>query len=516
MPADWRGGPTRLRWVKLVAAPVSARRASFSFPMSVIPISSRPATIAIVGGGLSGTLVAANLLRLARGPVRLVLIERHPPIGRGVAYSTRCPDHRLNVPADRMGVWPDEPEHFVRWLERHRGENGVPERIDPGAFLPRWLYGSYVEQIFAEARAAAAPQVELEVVAGEAVDLEERAEGGGELRLADGRTFAADRVVLALGNLPGEYPIPKSLPAYRSSRYVHVPWRGDALEGIGPDDEVLLIGQGLTATDLIVQLDRRGHRGTIHALSRRGQRPLVHRPCAPYPAFLATEPLPTTARALVRRVRQEVRTAAAAGIDWRAVVDAVRPQAQAIWQALSWEERGRFMRHVRPLWEIHRHRLAPRAAAVIERLTAKGRLKFYAGRLQVLEANADGAQALLRRRGTIQHVSLRVAKVINCTGPRTDYSKYQHPLFIHLLARSLIDHDPLALGINALPTGEVLRYRAGPVGWLYTLGPAMKGVLWETTAVPEIRIQARMLAEKLLAPQAGDGAAFLTAARRAE
>jgi uncharacterized NAD(P)/FAD-binding protein YdhS len=131
-------------------------------------------------------------------------------------------------------------------------------------------------------------------------------------------------------------------------------------------------------------------------------------------------------------------------------------------------------------------------------MVVAGRLKFYAGRLQVLEANSTAAQALFRRRGTIHCVSLNVAKVINCTGPRTDYSKYQHPLFIHLLARGLIDHDPLALGINALPTGEVLRYRGAPLGWLHTLGPPLKGVLWETTSVPEIRTQAKVLAERLL------------------
>jgi uncharacterized NAD(P)/FAD-binding protein YdhS len=158
------------------------------------------------------------------------------------------------------------------------------------------------------------------------------------------------------------------------------------------------------------------------------------------------------------------------------------------------------MKYVRPFWEAHRHRLAPSVAAVIDRMTEQGRLKAYAGRLQVLEADASGVQALFRRRATIQHVSLRVAKVINCTGPRTDYSKYQHPLFIHLLARGLIDHDALALGINALPSGQVLRYRGGPVDWLYTLGAPMKGVLWESTAVPEIRVQARMLAETLLKP----------------
>jgi uncharacterized NAD(P)/FAD-binding protein YdhS len=340
--------------------------------------------------------------------------------------------------------------------------------------------------------------VEFEEVAGEVIDIEEKVWGGGVLKLADGRRLLADQVVLALGNLPGEYPIPRPLPIYHSARYVHVPWSAGVLDNIAPGDDVLLVGQGLTAVDLIVQLERRGHRGTIHALSRNGQRPQVHRPVPAYPCFLEREPIPATTRALVRRVRAELRAAAALGVDWRAVLDSLRPHSQAIWQALSWPERAKFLRYIRPFWEGHRHRVAPQLAAIIDRMVTEGRLKFHAGRLQVLEADATGVEALFRRRGTIQHVALRVAKVINCTGPRTDYSKYQHPLFVHLLARGLIDHDPLALGLNALPTGEIVRYRGGPVGWLFTLGAPLKGVLWETTAVREIRVQAQALAEHLL------------------
>ena len=383
-------------------------------------------TIAIVGAGFSGTLVAANLLRLASAPVRVVLIDRRLQIGQGVAYGTLCPDHLLNVPACRLGVWPDEPDHFLRWLRQHRGEPGLPNLVEPGDFLPRCLYGAYVSRVFAEVRASASRLVEYEEIEGEVIDIEERTGGGGGLKLADGKTLDADRVVFAVGNLPGEYPIPRSLPVYRSPRYVHIPWRGDALDGIGADDDVLLVGQGLTAVDLIVQLERVGHRGTIHALSRHGHRPQLHQPDRPYRSFLTDEPPPKTVRTLLRRVRSEVRTAAETGVDWRAVIDGLRPFSQAIWQGLSWDERARFMRHVRPFWEIHRHRLAPQTAAVVDRLLAEGRLRFYAGRLQVLEADATGVQALFRRRGTIQHVSLHVAKIINCTGPRTDYSKYQH------------------------------------------------------------------------------------------
>lgn len=461
-------------------------------------------TIAIVGGGFSGSALAIQLLRRATSPLRLVLIERKPPFGGGVAYGTKSPDHLLNVPANRMGLWPDDPEHFVRWLREHREEEGVPETFDENGFLPRRLYGAYVSAQLNEAEAEACDGVDFTRLEGEVVDCEERSGGGAVLRFADGKEREADHVVLALGNLPGAYPIPRPLPIYRSPRYVHVPWRADALGGIGPNEDVLLVGQGLTATDLIVELDRRGHRGTIHALSRRGVRPQVHQPAEAYPSFIERGGLPATARELMRRVRREVRDAARRGVDWRGVVDSLRPHSAAIWQGFSAEQRSVFLRYVRPIWEGHRHRVAPQLADVLERMEEAGRLKYHAGRLQILDVDATGVDAMFRRRGSIQHVALRVAKVINCTGPRTDYSKYQHPLFIHLLARGLIDHDPLALGINARPTGEVLRYRGEEVGWLFTLGAPLKGVLWETTAVREIREQALALAVRLLRDEASE------------
>lgn len=454
-------------------------------------------TIAIIGGGASGTLVAANLLRTATSPLRVVMIDRSPPMGRGVAYGTDCAEHLLNVPAGRMGAFPDHPEHFYQWVAERVSRVGFPTAVTPADFLPRRLYGEYLYSVLKETRDTAPPGVTLEMLVGEAVDLEENADGGWVL-LADGRGIAARKVVLALGNLPGEYPIRRSLRFYHGSRYVHIPWREDALAGIKPNDDVLIVGAGLTAVDVAVQLSERKHEGKIHAVSRRGLFPQVHKAVPAYPHFLANEPLPATVTGALHRVRAEVKKAAAAGIDWRAVVDAIRPQAQSLWRNWPWEERARFMRHLRPYWEVHRHRLAPEIAGRIEALRAEGRLFLYAGRLQSLTETPAGAQAVFRRRGSDILDTVQVAKVINCTGPRSDYSKYQHPLLINLLARSLIDHDPLALGLNALPGGEVLRYRGNPSGWLFTLGAPLKGVLWECTAMAEIRVQARALAAKLL------------------
>jgi len=456
-------------------------------------------TFAIVGGGLSGALVAVHLLRLADPGTRIILIERRPPVGRGVAYGTDCFQHLLNVPAERMSAFADQPEHFLQWARERGPDFGWTGAVTGSDFLPRQLFGHYVTDTLMKAVVAAPAGVSLESVAGEAIDIAEDA-GGARVLLAGGAEFHVRAVVLALGNLPGEYPIQRPLRFYRGPRYVHVPWVPGLMANIAPDDDVLVVGAGLTAVDIIVQLSQLGHRGTIHALSRRGLRPLSHYfGREEYPAFLTGEPLPPTVLALLRRLRAEIRCAGAEGIDWRAVVDAIRPQSQAIWLGWTLAERRRFLRHVRPFWEVHRHRLAPATAAIVERLAAAGRVRFIAGRLDALRDELTCAEAVYRLRGSERMQTLRVAKVINCTGPRTDYSKYQHPLLINLLARGLIDHDPLALGLNARPSGEVLRYRGGPTGWLFTLGAPLKGVLWESTAVPEIRLHAANVAASMIA-----------------
>jgi uncharacterized NAD(P)/FAD-binding protein YdhS len=477
-------------------------------PTRIVEYSRSTTQIAIVGGGAGGSLLAAQLLRQASAPFRILLIERARECGHGVAYSTRCPDHLLNVPAGHMSAYSDVPEHFVRWLKSEVGRATESGKYSADDFVPRHLFGRYVQRVLAEAKATAAPGVELEILQAEVVDIEEQAETL-VLHCSDGRTLSAERAVLAIGNLPGEYPIQKPLRFYESPRYVHVPWQSDAFAGLNPSDDILLVGHGLTATDLIVQFEQRGHHGTIHALSRRGIRPQVHRTAVTPQAIEGIAEVAPTVRAWTRKVIAEVEEAEKSGQDWRTVIDGLRPHTQAIWKSFSWDERARFMRHIRPIWDALRHRIPPPTAQVIERLEASGRLKFYAGRLQALEVENNAVQALIRRRGSINHLSLRVAKVINCTGARTDYTKYQHPLLVHLLARGLIGHDLLALGINALPTGEVIRYRGEPNPRLFTLGAPLKGVLWESTAIPEIREQAEALARRLvelqpaLTPQTG-------------
>jgi len=227
-----------------------------------------------VGGGFSGTMVAAHLLREAAAPLEISLIERRPVLGEGLAYSTTLGSHVLNVPAHKMGAFPEAIDDFQRWLRALEPEFG---EFAPHGFVPRIWYGTYLRSILAEAEQAAPEGVRVRRI----VDTAESVEvdrSGVTIGLASGDHVRADQVVLAFGNLPAGDP-PLETGALRDQpAYLADPWDTEAVRAIPADADVLLIGTGLTMVDWAFSLGRQGHRGTIHAVSRRGLVPRAHGP----------------------------------------------------------------------------------------------------------------------------------------------------------------------------------------------------------------------------------------------
>ncbi|QRN95577.1 FAD/NAD(P)-binding protein [Archangium violaceum] len=447
--------------------------------------------VVVVGGGASGTLLAAQLLRGAREPLRVALLERTGRVGPGLAYSTESPSHLLNVPAGRMSAFPDDPEHFLRWLRR------VEPGTGPGDFAQRRRYGQYLEDVLHEARRDAAPGVDLELLSGEVVSI---AQEGDSVRVAleGGPVLEARTAVLAVGNaLPSDLSVEDG-GLYASPRYIRSPWLEGSLERVGPQDAVLLVGTGLTMVDTVLSLVERGHQGRIHALSRHGLLPHVHRPAAARTFVELREP--PRIRSLLRTLRQEARFAREDD-DWRGVVDALRPHTASLWRGLSEPERRRFLRHLRSFWEVHRHRMAPAVGEVLERLQRAGVLSIHAARVRSFRPVDPGVEVRFRRRGLVHEDTLLVQHVINCTGPDGTIAR-AHPLLRGLLASGHVRADALGLGLATDPGGALLDAEGEPSSVLFTLGPLRRGELWETTAIPEIRMQALALARRLLEQRA--------------
>ncbi len=435
--------------------------------------------VAIIGAGFSGTLQAINLLR-HKGP-RATLIERGAQAGEGLAYGAAHPSHVLNVRAGNMSAFPDDPGHFVRWLEAR----GVDDAAH--AFASRVTYGEYLREILQNAIASS--EGRLTVRYGEVVDALPDA-AGVKLTLADGSKLDADAAVLAVGNLPPHDPPGLNAGALPGDLYKGDPWAGDVAEGLTADDVVLVIGTGLTMIDVALMLDARGFAGQIVALSRRGLLPRRHESGSEW-ARIDERPA-TVASALVAQVR-----ARAGAIGWRAAVDELRPFTQPMWANASEAERGRFLRHLRPWWDVHRHRLAPEVADRLAAMEANGRLSVVAGKTLGFAAGAGDVAVEWRPRGADAAETMTVRRIVNCTGPLGDLSRTADPLLVALRDRGAIRADAGNLGIDVNGVGEVIGADGRPSERLYALGPMTRGAFWEIVAVPDIRRQTWDVARRL-------------------
>jgi uncharacterized NAD(P)/FAD-binding protein YdhS len=459
---------------------------------------ARAATIAIIGGGFSGTLTAVHLLMRGFGaPGRLVLLNRSGGMARGLAYGTRSPHHVLNVPAGRMSAFDDDPESFMRFV----GERGAP--VEGGAFVSRDLYGAYLISLLTTA-AARSTRVSLERVHDEVLTIEPEPDAAHALiTTARGARIRADRVVLAVGNYPPQPPRLDDDAVVRfSTRFVTDPWRPGALAIVDPLRPTLLIGTGLTMVDIALELEALGKCRQVIAVSRRGLLPLPHREKHhPAPAnVVSADALHSsqTVRESLRWLRDAVRRAQSAGADWRDVIAAIRPATPAWWRALPLDERRRFLRHVRPFWDVHRHRMAPELHAQFTALADAGAVAVRAGRVVSLRASVGGVVAEIRPRGGGAGETIEVGAVINCTGPAGDTRALRDPLFEHLLARGLVTPDPLGLGLELSEHNALVARDGAASATLYYVGPFARARDWEATAVPELRQHAHRLATHLI------------------
>jgi uncharacterized NAD(P)/FAD-binding protein YdhS len=453
--------------------------------------------VAIIGSGFSGSLLAVQLLRRFLPGGRVYLVEKNANFGRGLAYATGNPNHLLNVRAGRMSAFADAPDHFVDWLRERVNASGEGEVPWSGSdqFVPRRLYGAYIQDLLGNEIWQAGNGRNLTLVPDEAVALWQRPEGLS-LQVRSGRTYEVDVAVLAVGNFPHDDT---------AAHHYANPWSPQALAGLDPEAPVLLIGTGLTMIDTVISLLDQAHIGPIHAISRRGLLPRRHGEAPPQPPLPLAQIDCSSVAAMLHAVRQAVRRATDETKAWRAVVDALRPHTQQIWQNLSTAEKRRFLRHLRPWWDVHRHRMAPAVADIIDDAIRKRQLTLQAARLQATAPDRQGVTVTLTRRGSEQPETLRVARVIDCSGLQCDYARIDSPLVRDLLSQGLARPDPLKLGLDVTADSAVINRWGVPSRQIYALGPVTRGLFWEITSVPDIREQCWRVAS-LIEQRAAPGA----------
>lgn len=473
--------------------------ASQPLPQPLLP----PITIAIIGAGFCGTMAATLLLHAKLGAaITVVLINRASPtssnqattpmLARGLAYGTNSATHLLNVPAQRMSAFENQPNDFLDFLQANKVD------ADGASFVARHWYGSYLQATLNSARAEANSPFAVRHQDVEAIHEIEGARY--QLKFSDGDTLIADRVVLALGNFLPANPAFVDATLAASPHYIRDPWQPGILDKVDVKQPILLVGTGLTMCDVVASLKLRADAAKatlqIHALSRRGLWPQSHRahlsaaPIDVAPTDMANTP---TARAYLRAVRVQVRKIVASSGDWRDVVASLRPITPTLWQALPLIEKKRFIRHLKPYWESHRHRAAPEILKIVDSCAERGEIVSNASRILGFQLRNDGksdttslVDIVHQPRGQLAPQTITVATIINCTGPSADITA--EPLLVNLAKAGLIRQDALKLGIEVEENYRVRNANGAAKHAVYYVGPLLKANQWEATAVPELRL----------------------------
>ncbi len=450
----------------------------------------------IVGGGFSGAIFGLKLHH-ACPEWRIVIADPRRRLGRGIAYGACGPNHLLNVPVSRMeiGLVP----RFAEWLAPRRGliaDALVESGLDlNAAYVPRRLFGDYIQERV-NAAVDAKALVGLSSVRGEVVRLLKDQRG---VLLTDGREIRADIVVLAMGNLPPVAPGGPDRWLYDSGFFIPDPWAGDAFSDIDPAEPLLLIGAGLTMVDVAIRLAQEGHRGKIVAVSRRGLVPRTHQGGGAWSEFLHDK-IPASPLALTKIMRAEIGRAEAQGVPWQRVFDAARPAVASIWNGWDEARRRQFLRHLRPRWDVHRHRMAPRITDTLNLLQSSGALEILAGRVAGYRQAGRLVDVMLRLRGGAMR-DFSAGHVINCTGPGGDFGRIANPLIADLRERRLAVPDAIGVGLETRDCA-VIDGSGQASNWLFALGPLTRPAWWEITAVPEINLQIQRLVTQLSEPAA--------------
>jgi uncharacterized NAD(P)/FAD-binding protein YdhS len=464
--------------------------------------------VLILGGGFSGTCAAIHLLRQRDQSLDVVLIEPAARLGGGLAHSSADPDHRLNAPVAVHVVLPDPPGHLEAWLRSEGRIDRDPDALCDGAFYPRRSdFGDYMR---AQLNDVAQKSISaFRHLHDRAVEID-RTSGRLRVTLESAGSLDADGCIVATGH---ERPSPPHFipPAVAASfRYLNDPWNLDALGAIERRSDILLLGTALTAADVVATLSRRGHAGHLTALSRHGYKPASQNPSSsslslweainvPVPAFVARHGTPARVGEILRILRANIDECVREGHTWHNAFDEVRNAALQLWGTLPRQEKRRFLRHVRALYDPHRFRLPAPTARILDRAQSSGGLTMLAGRISSISPTSEGFDMEFRPRGEARTIRKRFGTIINCTGPEISPRCSANPLTRSLLERGLAREDEAGIGLATDRCCQALDHEGRSVPGLYLIGPLTRGLFGETPGVPLITWEVLTLLPSLLA-----------------
>ena len=454
--------------------------------------------IGIIGNGFSGLMVARHLIDLGDTSLSISIFEKQHPPGRGIAYSPQSEKVLLNVVAAKMSAFPDKPTHFVEWLSKQTQFLNDDLNLLANSFVSRALYGDYLQGLWIDIKQTAqTKKIHLELFQLEITDLI-YSESNIYIQSFNDE-FKVDKVILATGNqLPGN---PKELAgdSMLSNRYFQNPWNYK-LDSIDTQKPIFIIGNGLTMVDTVIQLREQNRSNKIISLSPHGFHILPHRNFTyTLPDWVSELSQQPTLLELVSAINKQLKSLNKHGISAEPLIDSIRPHTQRFWRGFSQYEKKRFMRHFRHLWGLARHRLPFVTYDIIQKERINGSLSIISGNIISAQPAENGIEIIYFDKTIKQNQTILAEALINCTGPESDITKTNSSLLQNCLKKGYIQQDDLKLGVSAnINTFKTINAAGKEYGKLFAIGSLLRGELWESTAVNELRSQAKNLAAAIL------------------
>ncbi|GAB3752651.1 FAD/NAD(P)-binding protein [Spirosoma pomorum] len=481
-----------------------------------------PKTIIIVGGGACGVatfvhLVLKLIIEPERDPVSFVVVEKRDEIGPGLAYGTGQKGHLLNTSAGLMGIFAEEPGHFVEWMAEHKEfiDEHFPEtETSADGYPPRQLYGVYLKDVFDEyVTLARQHQMTVDIHQEMAVDAD-LTENQVSVTLESGHTIPADVLVLATGT-----PRPNNFTSLESSpKYLDSPWPASRILNTVTDKDasVCVLGASLTALDAVITLVNNGHRGPIKMYSKDGLLPRAQSPKeVPFDRQVLTlanirkvireNKRPLQTKDLFRLFQEEVERVEGPQ-DWKQFRRVGRSQLELInedialaekgesifqnilystryisfetWQLLPPDQRKLFFKWLKPYTDINRHAIPLQNAYKLRDLLASGQLTVTAYSDEI-DWNEETEQFTLT---TEKGYTDEADYVINATGPAMDLEKMDVPILQQMLKKGYLlpcDAGGAEADVNTMQIC-VPDVKDAPV---YGIGHLLVGELFDTNAV---------------------------------
>jgi uncharacterized NAD(P)/FAD-binding protein YdhS len=491
-----------------------------------------PRSIAIIGGGATGVSVLTQLITQFESVstqirLKIYLIETTSKIGPGLAYSTDNKHHILNMSAETMGIYPEKSGDFVEWLKESKSYFSDHSEAINSQYLPRLLYGKYLENRFQLALDRAKKnEISVELVNDEAIAVKTD-HNRVLLDLRNGRRIDADYLVLALGNLPptvGQEMISKP-------GYVHCQWHNkDKLDRIPSREPVAILGSGLSAVDAVLSLITNGHKGKITLVSRNGWLPKVRSVPRLYERKLLTlrtlrlitkgGRLPLSLKHVEWLFQKEIELAEGRKIDWEAVFDltetgkvlkndllSARGNVLAwqnvlistetiindIWNMMSLGDQALFDKKYSTLWSVFRHPMPVKNAEKILGYLEGGQLEVRGG-LQKFAFKEDGDRFVFEFAESL----LEASYLINTSGHGSQITKIQSQFIQNALNQGVITPQVFG-GLNIdYHSNNVINGNNEILSHVYAVGSLTKGVRFYTNSIDQNASCAKEIARSIL------------------